>query len=1028
MAILKTTLGKDDNNGNVTYIYPKTSADIVEYDDDISVKDRLDALSSIAGLSLPGGGFIDSDVYVKPILIEELERRAVQSIAYIGTNSDGDQFCLVGFSKDDQDDESASYIEIVNITKKQVAARKDCNFYHMSSIARDSNGIFYVMINDNEDFFRHIKKFSIDRQGENITIHDRGMYQLQDNLRAWTVFDYNGRVYIYGYRENEARTAYWALDDPDTYTYIDLPYERPRTEQTFSTDGTYLYWLNSNPNTIGLFNFATGKFLRYINVGDFVGDTCLIGEIEMLCFVNGEAKMCSQYYYPSADKSKRFWMLSTVKFSKDIPAKQEHWYPNEDRPIYVSNAAKSVATVTNFGNRAGYNKGNLLGTANNPFISFETAFYAAMATPNSPANIILMDTGIEYNIEDFILRVPHMTVNISCQGKTKFGFVHVVAGKLFINGSAIPSKKTTISRVSTTNRATFGANNCIFDGIITFQSNYNKPKALKDNASDEEQAEYNEEIDEYYLSIEDADNYSQVVKNGNFFIGDEYNDIDSINKAYLDAINGCDSINRNIERVIPYQFGGIVSITNGEYYGQNVNTIIDLKAGTTGVIGFTNGTYPRSNRYQQLNVVEYGVINGGARDAWLKIYDDPTLQNKIAIGYYNSAALKLNSSTNILPGNRYRITWKAASGVKCTTLVSIPNKLDDDDRNVITAELSYTREAYKTYIKVINGKNVIMSGRLITIITNGMKVSIDDGEAQTLSEIVVDPISQSIEIPVEVEITSDKIVIPQNNDNINKVIKINNREINNAESINVDYIRSIDKYINEITEEEILSEIEYLYSTGRIDRDTYNTNIVEGKVTNYKNRIKMRLAIRKADDNLIFDKISYNGTDENKTKTNIVAGYQLYTQKSEIPTDSITGETWAGLNVGDRIETGLYKYTMNNSSGTPTEYEVRKYAYGEVIVSHIVKIVAHIEFRPATETSPATIVIPDLKLFKTDVETGKTEVRCYTHIAPPPEEGSYTIDDFPIEEVGNPIIAGVLVRTAPVVATSFGIYSIELAV
>ena len=46
MAIVKTTLAKDDENGNVIFVYPKSTADIIEYDDNTSVKEKLDEIES----------------------------------------------------------------------------------------------------------------------------------------------------------------------------------------------------------------------------------------------------------------------------------------------------------------------------------------------------------------------------------------------------------------------------------------------------------------------------------------------------------------------------------------------------------------------------------------------------------------------------------------------------------------------------------------------------------------------------------------------------------------------------------------------------------------------------------------------------------------------------------------------------------------------------------------------------------------------------------------------------------------------
>ena len=47
MSIIKGTLAKN-NDGVVDYIYPKTQAELVEYEDGVSVKDKLDNMDSSA--------------------------------------------------------------------------------------------------------------------------------------------------------------------------------------------------------------------------------------------------------------------------------------------------------------------------------------------------------------------------------------------------------------------------------------------------------------------------------------------------------------------------------------------------------------------------------------------------------------------------------------------------------------------------------------------------------------------------------------------------------------------------------------------------------------------------------------------------------------------------------------------------------------------------------------------------------------------------------------------------------------------
>ena len=55
MAVNKGTLGKQTVNG-IEYIYPKTSADIVEYTDTQSVKEKLDSMVDLIGASSTTNG------------------------------------------------------------------------------------------------------------------------------------------------------------------------------------------------------------------------------------------------------------------------------------------------------------------------------------------------------------------------------------------------------------------------------------------------------------------------------------------------------------------------------------------------------------------------------------------------------------------------------------------------------------------------------------------------------------------------------------------------------------------------------------------------------------------------------------------------------------------------------------------------------------------------------------------------------------------------------------------------------------
>lgn len=157
-------------------------------------------------------------------------------------------------------------------------------------------------------------------------------------------------------------------------------------------------------------------------------------------------KLISQYYYPNAvSTAKRFWLFSNLMWSKEIPSEQQHWYPNAHRKIYVSNTTDGVAIRTNQGDV--YSIDSQTGTERFPYPSFEIAFYAAMATPNIPNEIILLNTGRDYQIGDVVFRIPGMNIIITCLGKVTFEHIHLPTGILTITGNCY------FNRITTTNRS-----------------------------------------------------------------------------------------------------------------------------------------------------------------------------------------------------------------------------------------------------------------------------------------------------------------------------------------------------------------------------------------------------------------------------------------------------------------------------------------------------------------------------------------------------------------------------------------------
>ena len=410
---------------------------VVESEEDFSaLQTALNTVDNIeqeiATIQSGTRSLLDESAHVKPIFLAEIDGYAAQSIAYIGKNGDGEKLFAIGFSK--HNDDNASLIAVFNEDTKAVIASVSANLGHINSLGCDGEYLYSA-----SDSGTSVNKFKIVFANNTMSITTLTPLTFGSGIKVWSVFDYNGNIYAYGVNNN--RSCYWQLNTgTPQYTYISSPYlvlptESPRTNQAWSTDGTYIYWLRSNPNSMAVFDFASGEFIRWEEIGDFVGGSMMIGEIEMACFADGKMKMISQYYYPNgASTAKRFWLFSELLWSKNTPLYQQHWYPNEARIIYVSNAnANGIAIRTNLGDN--YPKNEQTGAQNYPYPSLETALYAAMATPSNPIEIIMLDTGTDYEIDDLVLRSPSMSIVITCVGHVTFDFLHLPSGNLTIRGN-----------------------------------------------------------------------------------------------------------------------------------------------------------------------------------------------------------------------------------------------------------------------------------------------------------------------------------------------------------------------------------------------------------------------------------------------------------------------------------------------------------------------------------------------------------------------------------------------------------------
>lgn len=409
---------------------------------------RISALES-SSIRLDGYK-MDGTFHTKPLYIGDINGWAAQSIVYIDEG-----LYLIGFSSlaDDNASKLVFFQEDDNPKNSSVIGEVTANYKHVNSIARDSDGVFYTSPASSK-----VKRFTLDIDVENSTVSLTELEEMamENGITVKDVFGCGGDVYAYG--EINGTAYYWNLLDSDAAPVaISLPDELPRVSQAWVADGTYLYWLCSNPNTIAIFDFSTGDFIRWVHVGDFAGGTLMIGEIEALCFANGRMKMVSQFHYPNpATHSRRFWLFSELFFAKDAPLDQLHSYPNELKRIFVSNETEgSTGLVTNKGESiAGTEQA---GTINNPYPTLEMALYAAMATPRNAVKIIMNNTGTAYTIDDLELRLPGLSAEIVCNGKTVFENLCLYDGSLTVTGSGAEFKRLTVG-----NNASFRSDSSTF--------------------------------------------------------------------------------------------------------------------------------------------------------------------------------------------------------------------------------------------------------------------------------------------------------------------------------------------------------------------------------------------------------------------------------------------------------------------------------------------------------------------------------------------------------------------------------------
>lgn len=365
---------------------------------------------------------IDSHAYVKPVFMSEISGYAAQSMIVADHTVDGDIY-LIGFSKDS--DASKSLLMAYNAETNTILSSAEFPFGHANSMAIDSDGVIYLPNDDGKSIYR----FTVTSFSGNLTINQLDPAAIPTGWFCKDIFSHDGTVYANG--THEAKQYYWALGEEGTAVEIPLPDEMPRVSQSWSTDGRYLYVLRSSPNAVAVYDFASGEFIRWVEIGDYIGVTYPIGEIETICVnSNQEMMLLSQLYYDLPNKNNRFWLLSKLKPSSDMPEDQQHKYPGEELVIYVSNANNGkIAFVTNPDDPQS-------GSVNYPYPSLESALYAATASASNKVKIIMKNTGTNYVIDYLSLNFPLLDIWVQCSGNVTFNYLELKSGKLNITGNA----------------------------------------------------------------------------------------------------------------------------------------------------------------------------------------------------------------------------------------------------------------------------------------------------------------------------------------------------------------------------------------------------------------------------------------------------------------------------------------------------------------------------------------------------------------------------------------------------------------
>lgn len=414
------------------------------YDWNKTVDDKLDDMAAngdldelISGVNLPTNQTIaytrlwklnaDTDTTVNGTR----KSWAAQCVSYAETSAN--KYIFMGFSADDEYKITAFALNAGNITELSslpVLTKPD---YIATKYNEDTGNVIVLFGKSASD-----EEYPVNWCVWNNDVFTNTLGEIETGMTLYSLFSNENNIYGYckigntlkiinAYVNESNSTVELSFTDKCT---LDGLKNAARIFQGFGTDGNYFYYAMSNPNVIGVYTLS-GKFKRYVNVGEFADNNVFIGEIEQLVKIDGKLYLLSQFYYDREQKT-RFAALLLIDFKKSLPNGYPHTsYEVIQKEIFVSP-------------QSGW--GYQDGTSEYPFANINIAYFCSCTPNNNSVNIIYKAQSelTEIRVKNLIFQT-NKSININCTAenvKLIFEKIKCAAGTLALDGCTLVSCNT----------------------------------------------------------------------------------------------------------------------------------------------------------------------------------------------------------------------------------------------------------------------------------------------------------------------------------------------------------------------------------------------------------------------------------------------------------------------------------------------------------------------------------------------------------------------------------------------------------